>query len=300
MTRGDPQFTIVGPRDRAESPVRINRTFASRMREVPIVSILLLTLIVCGCLFAEQAANHDPRDFYLDHLNEPPSSEFYFGTDALGRDLYSIIWYGGRISLCVGALGAAILAAIGICYGCISGSGPDWADHWMMRAAEMLAGIPALLAILFALSLAGEQNVATIAAAIGATGWLGLARVVRGEVRRIRNSEYALAARCMGAGFFHLARWHYLPNLAPTISFMVVSGIGTCIVLESTLSFLGVGLPVEIVSWGSMLSLANRALMTNAWWVILVPGAFLIVTLLCITNIGDYLHKRADRKCSNL
>jgi peptide/nickel transport system permease protein len=129
---------------------------------------------------------------------------------------------------------------------------------------------------------------------------MNLARMVRNEVRKIRNSDYVLASRCMGGGFLHILRWHLVPNFLPSVMFMIISSIGSAILMESTLSFLGLGLPVESISWGSMLSLSQRALLTNSWWVILMPGLFIISTLLCITNIGHYLRRTADRNESNL
>ena len=104
----------------------------------------------------------------------------------------------------------------------------------------------------------------------------------------------------MGAGFGHIMRWHLVPNFVSAIMFVIISGISTSMVTEATLSFLGLGLPVEVVSWGSMLSLANRALLLGTWWVILIPGFFLVVTLLCITNIGHALRKEVNRRPSNL
>ena len=104
----------------------------------------------------------------------------------------------------------------------------------------------------------------------------------------------------MGGGFFHVLRQHLAPNFFSSILFMVVMNVRSAIIAESTLSFMGLGLPIEVVTWGSMLSLAEKALMTDAWWILLIPGAFLVVMLLCITNLGDYLRSRTSRKESNL
>ena len=120
------------------------------------------------------------------------------------------------------------------------------------------------------------------------------------EVRQIRQSGFVTASKAMGGGFFHVLSRHLFPNFLPTIMFMIVTNIGSAIGTESTLSFLGIGLPVETVSWGSMLSQADRALLSNSWWVILAPGVFLAVTLVCITNIGNSIRKSGNRKCSNL
>lgn len=297
--KGEP-FTVVGP-GKLYLPHREARPDAwRRLWEKPILSALLLGVILCGCLFAELLMNHDPGGFYLEHLNEAPNAVFYFGTDALGRDLFSIVWYGGRVSLLIGILGAAFLTGIAVVYGCISGMASGRLDALLMRGAELLGSIPVLLLIMLLASLRDEQSVWSIAFVIGVTGWMGMARIVRSEVRQIQSCEYVLASRLMGGGFFHVMRHHLAPNLVSSLMFMVVSSIGTCMTLEATLSFLGLGLPVEVVSWGSMLSLSNRALLTNSWWVILIPGAFLLTTLLCITQIGNFLRKENSRRCSNL
>ena len=173
-------------------------------------------------------------------------------------------------------------------------------DSAMMRAVELLQSVPVLLSLLLILSLMGKPNELTIALVIGVTGWFALSRIVRSEVRQIRNSEYILASRCMGARFPFIMRKHLIPNFVSAIMFVVISSISTSMAMEATLSFLGLGLPVDVLSWGSMLALADRALLLNSWWVILIPGVFLVVTLLSITSIGHYFRKRSNQGPSNL
>ena len=146
----------------------------------------------------------------------------------------------------------------------------------------------------------GDANILSLSFVIGVTSWTSIAKVVRTEVRQIRNSEYIIAARCMGAGFFRILWKHLVPNFFSSIMFMVVMNVRTAMISEATLSFMGIGLPLEVISWGSMLSLSEKALMTKAWWIILIPGVFLIVTLLSFTSIGNYLRKQANRKQRNL
>lgn len=131
----------------------------------------------------------------------------------------------------------------------------------------------------------------TLSLVIGLTSWASIAKVVRTEVRRLRSSEYVLASRCMGGGFFHVLRQHLAPNFFSSILFMVVMNIRSAITAESTLSFLGIGLPIEVVSWGSMLSLSEKALLTDAWWIIVIPGVFLVATLLCITELANVMRR---------
>ena len=197
-------------------------------------------------------------------------------------------------------MAAAVSTAIAVVYGCISGFAPAWLDDALMRFAEMAMSIPSILVIIFLQAMIGQSNPLAIACIIGLTSWMNIAKVVRTEVRQIQNSEYILAARLMGGRFFYILRRHLLPNFFSSIMFMVVTNIGSAIGTESTLSFLGIGLPIETVSWGSMLSQADRALLSNNWWLILIPGLFLVVTLVCITNIGHYIRKANHRRCSNL
>jgi peptide/nickel transport system permease protein len=239
---------------------------------------------------------------YLDLMNysKPPSSEFLFGTDTLGRDMFSMIWYGGRISLFIGIAAAAISTVIAVIFGSLSGLAPQWLDTLLMRLTEILLSIPNLLLVVFLQALLGKPNTFSIALVIGLTSWVSIAKVVRTEVRQIRNSEYVVASRCMGGGFFHILWRHLTPNFVSSIMFMVVMNVRSAIVAESTLSFMGIGLPIEIISWGSMLSLSEKAILTKSWWILLIPGLFLVVTLLCMTEIGNYLRKSVNRSQSNL
>ena len=266
----------------------------------PILSVAALGLILLGCLFCKAFIPKDPTYMDLFNANVPPNAEFWFGTDAMGRDIFSMIWYGGRISLFIGFFATLISTAIAVVFGALSGLAPKWLDDLLMRLTEIFLSIPSLLLVVLIQAILGKANVVSISIVIGVTSWTGVAKVVRTEVRRIRGSEYVIAARCMGAGFFRILWKHLTPNFISSIMFMVVMNIRGAIVAESTLSFMGIGLPLEIISWGSMLSLSERALSSSAWWMILTPGVFLVVTLLCVTNIGNHLRRNANRRESNL
>lgn len=293
----DSRFELVGIRSLQEPPVSQKK---GKTRGLPVLSAVLLGLILLGCIGCEWIMTKDPSYMDLAHCNAAPGSEFWFGTDTLGRDIFSMIWYGGRVSLGIGFLSTAISTVIAIVFGALSGVAPEWADAVLMRLTEILLSIPSLLLIIFLQAVLGKANVLSISLVIGLTGWTSIAKVVRTEVRQLRSCEYVIASRCMGAGFFHILWKHLTPNFISSIMFMVVMNIRGAIVAESTLSFMGIGLPVEQISWGSMLSLSERALMTNSWWMILIPGLFLIAVLLCVTNLGDYLRKSANRRQSNL
>ena len=232
----------------------------------------------------------------LAHYSTAPGREFWFGTDTMGRDLFSMIWYGVRISLFIGFASTAISTVTAIVFGSISGLAPHFPDALLMRLTEILISIPNLLLVILIQAIWGEADVLNLSIVIGITGWFGTAKIIRTEVQRLRCSEYVIAARCMGGGFFHILWRHLTPNFISSIMFMMVMNIRNAIAAESTLSFMGIGLPLEIISWGSMLSLSERSLLGGTWWIILIPGLFLIVTLACITNIGNYLQKNANRR----
>lgn len=290
------RFTLVGTRELPprEAPKR------HRLDGFPWVSLAVLAVIVLGCLACDLLMTHDPTYLDLAHCSEAPNGTFFFGTDALGRDLFSGIWYGGRISLTIDVLATLLSTAVATVYGTVSGLAPQWLDTLLMRLTELFLSVPNLLLIVFLQAILGQANAVSISVTIGLTSWAGIAKIVRTEVRQLRHSEYVLAARAMGGGFFHVLVRHLFPNFFSAILFMVVMNLRGAIVAESTLSFLGLGLPLEAVSWGSMLSLSEKALLSGAWWVILIPGAFLIAVLLCVTNLGNYLRRQASRKESNL
>ena len=289
-------FTLVGIRAEQSVPAKKVR----RMQGFPWISVILLGLIILCCLCAEVLMTKDPGYLDLKNYNAPPNAEFLFGTDTLGRDIFSGIWYGGRISITIGFFATLISTLIAVVYGSVSGIAPGWLDTLMMRFTEVFLSVPGLLLVLFLQAILGEANVLTLSIVIGVTSWAGIAKIIRTEVRQIRGSEYVVASRCMGGKFFHILGRHLAPNFIASIMFMVVMNVRGAIGSESTLSFMGMGLPLEVISWGSMLSLSEKALLSGSWWIILIPGAFLVTLLMCLTNIGNFLRKASNRKESNL
>lgn len=269
-------------------------------RHYPWLSLAVLAVLIGGCLAAPLIAPGDPGYLDLAHVSQPPSWEFPFGTDAMGRDLFCCIWHGGRVSLTIGFCSACISALIAAMYGTISGMSSRGVDSAMMRLTEILLSVPELLTVLFLQAAWGQASVLSLCIIIGVTGWYAIAKVVRTQVRQLRACEYVVASRAMGGGLGHILCRHLAPSFLPTVSFMVVMNVRSAIVCESTLSFLGMGLPLDTISWGSMLSLAQRALLTGSWWVIAIPGAFLIALLLSLTELGNWLRKNADRTESKL
>ena len=294
----DKLFTVVGP-DYMPAP-RLAYSRRGPLHGFPKAAGLVLLIILLGCFCCDLFIGGDPSHMDLTQINLAPNADHWFGTDTMGRDIWSIIWFGGRKSLLIGALATLITTAIAVIYGTVSGLATHTIDSIMMRFTEILLSIPSLLLIIFLQAAVGQRNVIGIAVIIGLTGWMSIAKMVRTEVRKIRESDFVLLSRLMGGGFFHILRKHLAPNFVSTIMFMVVMAIRSAIVSESTLSFLGIGLPPEIITWGSMLSLSEKALLTGSWWIILIPGIFLVVTLLCITSLGNYVRGESTRTHGNL
>lgn len=291
------QFAIVGIIPASEKErVQKRKWYQGK----PVFPMAFLALIIAGCFACDLIMTKNPAYLDLKNFNVAPNREFLFGTDSMGRDIFSMIWYGGRTSLVIGIVATALSAAVGIIFGALSGSMPEWADGVLMRFTEILLSVPGLLLVVFLQAILGKANVLSISFVIGITSWMSIAKVVRTEVRELRTREYVIVSKCMGGGFFHILWKHLTPNFISAIMFMVIMNIRNAIVAESALSFMGLGLPVEEISWGSMLSLSENALLTNAWWIILIPGMFLLITLVCVTDLGNYLRRRFNRKESNL
>lgn len=273
-----------------DSPVAAQPSVQAVQRKtlhIPYFSAAVLAVIVLGCLFCDLFIPCDPAYMDLYHANQAPCAAYWFGTDAMGRDIFSMIWYGGRLSLLIGMLSSLLSTAIAVCYGTASALSPAWLDGLMTRLLEIFLSIPNLLLMILIQAALGKASVLRISLVLGVASWMSIAKVVRSEVLRLRESGFIVAARCMGAGFAHNLWKHFLPNLFPTIMFMIVMNVRGAILSESTLSFLGIGLPLEIITWGSMLSLSERSLLSGAWWTVLIPGLFLIVTLLSLTRCAS-------------
>lgn len=281
-------FTLVGARPQAAPPQHATEPWH---KDLPIVSILLLALIVLGCLLCDVFLTKDSGYMDLRHCSAAPNREFLFGTDTMGRDIFSMIWSGGRLSLFIGICAKLLSTAIAVFFGSLSGCAGEKLDAFFMRVNEIFISIPNLLLIVLLQAILGKASALSLSIVIGLTSWMSIAKVVRTEVRVLRSSEYVQASHCMGGSFFHILRVHLAPNFLPSILFMVIMNVRGAILAESTLSFLGLGLPLEVVSWGSMLSLSEKALLTSSWWMIVIPGVFLVATLLSLTEIGNAIRR---------
>lgn len=260
--------------------------------KAPVVSAVILCIIIFSCILADILSPGDAARMDFTALSLAPNSVHLFGTDEMGRDIFAMILHGGRVSLAIGLLASVITAAIAMAYGAAAGLAPKWLDDLLMRFTELLMSLPSILYVVLILAIIGNPGVLSLSLVIGVTSWMNIAKIVRTEVRQIHGSEYILSARLSGAKFPYMLRRHLLPGFMPPILFMLIYNISQAIAAEATLSFLGLGMPPAAATWGSLLSLAQDALLTNSWWIILIPSAFLVTTLVCITNIGEYFRRK--------
>lgn len=221
--------------------------------------------------------------------NEPPSGAHWLGTDPLGRDVIAMLLWGSRISLLVGFTATAVSMLIGTTVGMLAGHFGGWAEQVLLRVIDFFVVIPSLV-LAITLSSVMQRGVWTIIIAIGVTSWAGTARVVRSQTLTIEARPYVERARALGSGDGHLLTWHVLPSVLPLVLANTTLAVGSAIISESTLSFLGLGDPTT-PSWGAMLKMAldTGAATAGFWWYVLPPGVAIVVVVLCFTLVGRSL-----------
>ncbi|MFD8572614.1 ABC transporter permease [Streptomyces sp. NPDC059639] len=264
------------------------------------VALALLVLIVVCAVFAPLIAPADPNAQNLLARLQPPawqsggSSAHLLGTDQLGRDLLSRVVYGTRVSLLVGA-GAALLAGvIGTTAGLASGYLGGWTDRVVMRVADVQLAFPAILLALAVVGFVGS-GLGYVILVLGITGWVSYARVVRSEVLSLRTRDFITEARAIGVSDLAIMRRHLLPNVMAPLATIGTLHIAAAVVAEASLSYLGLGVPKETVTWGGMLADGQLYLGTS-WWIAVFPGVALMLTSLAINIMGDALRDVADPK----
>lgn len=264
------------------------------------VALVLLALIVVCALCAPLIAPADPNAQDLLARLQPPvwksggSGAHLLGTDQLGRDLLSRIVYGTRVSLLVGA-GAALLAGvIGTAAGLATGYLGGWTDRVVMRVADVQLAFPAILLALAVVGFVGS-GLGYVIVVLGITGWVSYARVVRSEVLSLRTRDFITEARAIGVNDLTIMRRHLLPNVMAPLATIGTLHIAAAIVAEASLSYLGLGVPKETVTWGGMLADGQLYLGTS-WWIAVFPGVALMLTSLAINILGDALRDVADPK----
>lgn len=267
-----------------------------RRRPLFWISAALITLALMLALFPGLFTNTDPRFCELSNSLKDPTSGHPFGFDRQGCDVYSRVIYGARASVFVGVLSTFIVTLIGSLVGAIAGFFGGWADAILSRITDVFFAIPLVLAAIVVMQLFKEhRTILTVAVVLGAFGWVSIARITRGAVMSVKNEEFVQAARSVGASNFRILFGHIMPNAAaPIISYATVA-LGTFIVAEATLSFLGIGLPPTIVSWGGDIAQAQASLRTNPS-ILFYPAGALGLTVLSFIMMGDAVRDALDPK----
>ena len=266
----------------------------------PIVPLAVVALLLLCALFAPLLAPHSPLEGSLGERLAPPmglegaKSGHVLGTDRHGRDTLSRLLYGARISLAVSVVGITLTGAAGSLVGLLAGFFGGWVDTLLMRLADISLSLPGIL-IAVLLSVVFEPSFTNVIIVVVFLLWPSYARLTRGETLGLKQQEFVSLARIAGCSSARIMFRHIVPNLAPSILVLATLHVGYVIVLEAALSFLGVGIPPPTPSWGVMVA-DGRGLIEQAWWVSILPGIAILVTVLSLNILGDWVRDRLDPK----
>ena len=261
-----------------------------------VVSLILLFFIAFLSFFGPFFLKFSFSDTDWNSIYYPPSlnNGHFLGTDGNGRDLLVRILYGGRLSLSIGVLATLVSVFIGVIYGTIAGFFGGKLDIFMMRVVEILYAMPYLIFVIILMVVFG-RNIYFLFIAIGAVEWLTMARIVRGQTISLKEKEFIETSKALGQSNFMIIWKHIIPNLAGPIIVYITLMVPSVIILESFLSFLGLGVQEPLTSWGVLISEGSRE-METAWWLLIFPGLFMTLTLASLNFIGDGLRDAIDPK----
>lgn len=257
-----------------------------------VIGMAILLALVLGAIFADQLTPYDPFRINMRERLQAPSELHLFGTDDLGRDQLERVMLGGQVSLTVAFLSMLVALGVGVLVGSLAGFYGGWVDNLLMRLTDFMFTFPPIVLAMLAVSVLG-QTLPSLAFTIGIVSWMGLARLVRASFLSLKEQDFVLAARALGAQDFRLMFQHILPNIVGTIVIAITLGMARAILLESALSYLGLGIQVPIPSWGSMLYLAQSQLQ-SASWLPLSSGLMIFIAVLSINFVGDGLRDALD------
>lgn len=258
--------------------------------------LVILSIITLLSIFGPYFLKFDFYETDWNSIYLPPDFEsgHYFGTDGNGRDLLVRILYGGRLSLTIGVIATLVSVLIGVTYGTISGFFGGKLDITMMRIVEILYAMPYLIFVIILMVIFG-RNIYLLFLAIGAVEWLTMARIVRGQTISLKEKEFIETSKALGQSNTLIIVKHIIPNLAGPIIVYITLMVPSVIILESFLSFLGLGVQEPLTSWGVLISEGSRE-METAWWLLIFPGSFMVITLASLNFIGDGLRDAIDPK----
>ncbi|MGZ8258666.1 MAG: ABC transporter permease [Methylotenera sp.] len=261
-----------------------------------LIGFMIIASILLLALTAPFIAPYDPDAIDVKAILLSPTSRHLMGTDGLGRDVFSRMLYGARISLMVGFVAVGIATAIGIILGAIAGFYRGWVDTFIMRIVDVMLSIPTFFLILAVIAFL-TPSIWNIMIVIGLTSWMGVTRLVRAEFLSLRNREFVLAAQTLGAKDARLIFTHLLPNSLTPIIVSSILGIASAVLVESGLSFLGLGVQAPQASWGNILT-DGKEYIQFAWWLSLFPGLAILITVLGYNLLGDGLRDAFNPRSS--
>ena len=256
------------------------------------LGLAIVCLMSLAAILAPWLSGHDPLQLNLDAILVPPGPEHLFGTDTLGRDVFARMLYGARVSLWVGFVSVGISVCIGLALGLVAGYFRGLADECIMRFVDVMLCFPSFFFILAVIAFL-EPSLANIMIVIGLTSWMGVARLVRAETLSLRERDFVHAARLAGASTPRILLRHILPNALAPVLVSATLGIAGAILVESSLSFLGIGVQHPLPSWGNIL-IEGKQTLGIAWWLSLFPGLAILLTVLGYNLLGEGLRDLLD------
>ena len=259
---------------------------------IALTGLMLVLLLFIVYIFAPVIAPCDPSKIDVNCILAPPSASHLFGTDELGRDVFSRMVYGAGVSLKVGFVAVGIASAVGIILGSIAGFYGGWVDVVVMRLVDIMLCFPSFFLILAVIAFM-EPSIFNIMAVIGLTSWMGITRLVRAEFMSIKERDFVLAEKTMGASDFRIIFHHILPNAMAPVLVAATLGVASAVLTESALSFLGIGVQPPTPSWGNILA-EGKNVLGIAWWLSLFPGLAILVTVLGYNLLGEGIRDAID------
>jgi len=263
-----------------------------RRSRLAMTGLAIVIVMSTAALLADVIAPFDPVEPHYSDRLVPPGGAYVLGTDELGRDIFSRLLYGARISLVIGLVAQGVSVSIGIVLGLLAGWYGGWVDDLISRLIEVVWSIPGLMFLIVVVTIF-EPTPLTIFAALGLIAWPGQARLMRGQVLVVKGMEYVAAAQAMGASTLRILIQHILPNAIAPMIVVATLGVAGAILTESTLSFLGLGVKIPNPSWGTMIDIGRNYTVT-AWWYAIFPGLAIMITVLGFNFIGDGLRDALD------
>lgn len=286
--------------DTADSIVRPSITYWQdswrrlKQNKIAIVSIVIMSVLILMCIFAPMFSPYHHEVTDTSNINAFPSAKHWFGTDALGRDIFTRVWVGGRTSILIGFIGTFIVVFVGCIYGGVAGYFGGKVDHIMMRIIEILVSIPYLVMVIL-VSLYLGKGMFSLIVALTIVGWTEVARIVRGQILQIKEQEFVTAAKALGASPSRIIFKHLLPNTIGVVIVAITFKIPGFIFSEAFLSFIGLGVQAPDTSWGALASAARENLRFYPYQ-IFFPSLMIILTMLSFSLLGDGLRDALDPK----